>query len=504
MTAVRDRTIALLATPWIAGALVALAARAVYLGDIVQYDSGLYLTFGSEWLHGTVPYRDLLDQKGPVAYGGYALVDLITPERASWVRMAFWVLFSISVWQLAALTERHAGRRAAWLVAVLWALIGTSTAFEGPDTNTEHLSFPLLIGCIDLADRYARRPRAATAIGAGAALVALALVKPVYGLIGFLVLAIFLTGERRVRGVALSAAGGIAVLAVPLIGFAAIGALDDLYDVVWTYNRTYVNEGYDGLFSASMREQIAFWLSYPVLGYALAAGALGLAAWRLGPEETRAGRHRLVRIAVAWWFIGLLVAKTGGRDFWHYQLTGAPSLALLGGVGLAALAAHSRRPQLLAAAVLTAAASGLVVAPALTAATLDDAGRTGTVRRPQLEPIQEIGETLRAATTRDDRIWLAAEYEGESVYWYADRRPASKYIYPRFTYPEPTYDEVSRDLVNRRTGAIVVMPGSPTDYLQPAIRRWNMQIAGRYPVEGGSEVVVYARPDVAARIRETR
>lgn len=95
------------------GALLATLTRLPYFNDVLELDVSTYLTLGSQWAHGVLPYRDLFDNKGPLMPELY--LGLSLPRSVVFVRVVLLLSFILLLVSLSSLIERHAGRRAAWL-----------------------------------------------------------------------------------------------------------------------------------------------------------------------------------------------------------------------------------------------------------------------------------------------------------------------------------------------------------------------------------------------------
>ena len=435
----------MLALPWVAATLVALVVRLPSLRDVMGLDVSVYATLGSEWLQGAVPYRDLFDHKGPLTYELYALFDLLLPSLPVALRLALIALFAVSAWQLAALVERHAGRRAAWCAAVAYAIGASSPALDGVDPNTEQLALPLLVACVDLADRG----RPAAAAGAGAALAAAAMLKPTYALVGLVALVLL---RRSPRALAAAAAGGLLTAAAVLAPLAVAGALDDAWDAVVTYNRE--NQG--ALFDAlnGPREWFTYLVAWP-------GEALLVAGLVLGAAALRDPAHRRISLLAAGWLAAAtVVAKLGGRPFGHYFVVAVPPLAVLAGAGLGALGGSRWVP----AVVLSLLAATLALAPIRGAVALDPSDRFGFQHQPALAAVDEAATVVERETRRGETVYVlsggAATPAGQAVYWLADRAPAARLLYPAAERGLP-WEDARRDLERRPPSAVVVMPTAP-------------------------------------------
>lgn len=479
------------AVPAVAGVVIAALARLPYFHDVLELDASTYLTIGSQWLHGVLPYRDLFDNKGPLMPELYLVLSLT--RSVVLVRLALMVTFAVSMVSLGSLVERHGSRRAAWLVVVIYALAGSSPLFEGQDPNTEQFALPLMIAAVDFADRFASSGRWPSAVLCGVVTAAAVALKAVY-LIAALPAAVLLiqAPRRRSAGVALALLGGAVGLGAIVAPYIAQGTVHDMLWSVFTYNRHYVSEGWHELVQGGGRAMQAFWLSFPGVGLLLTASALGVVA-------VREPRHRrLAWLGLGWALAGLVIARSGLRVFPHYFIPMLPGLALMAGLGLDALAGELARGRAaaLCAVVVLGLAGELSLGPGRDAIANNPSERFGTDTDPAAADIQAIGARVRRLTSARQRIWVATEGDtntGQGIYWLADRRPAARFLYPFDTVP-PTDRQVGASLARRPPAVIVVLNNAPEDYLQGAIRKGHLHQVATVQQPEGDQAQILAGP----------
>jgi len=92
----RARGTAIVLTPTFVASAVAVIPRRDFTLDL-EPDPFIYLTIGSEVLHGAIPYRDVFDHKGPLTYWVYAGLNLLLPSTQAAVRLTLFALFVLSI-----------------------------------------------------------------------------------------------------------------------------------------------------------------------------------------------------------------------------------------------------------------------------------------------------------------------------------------------------------------------------------------------------------------------
>lgn len=108
-------------------------------------DSNAYLTIGRAMLHGQIPYRDLVDHKGPLLYMLHALAACISPYTFRGVFVfeviagAVYCRFAVKIAQL------YAPDKVAWLTAPLVAVVTYTMPAMSEGDSAEEFCLPLLM-----------------------------------------------------------------------------------------------------------------------------------------------------------------------------------------------------------------------------------------------------------------------------------------------------------------------------------------------------------------------
>lgn len=461
-TAVQQRSDVLL----LVGVLiVSLLLRLPGFALPLERDEGAYAYVAWNWLQGGLPYRDAFDHKPPLVYLLYMPPLLFGTPSALAIRVWATLLFLVDVALVFAIGRRVWGRAAGLLAALIFGVAGSAFDLQGLVLNTDQaLVLPALIA-LWFAIRLHETRRLRFAIGAGAAIAATILVKPV-GIV--LLPALLLACRRNVRSIARvygGAALGAAIVGLPIAGYFALrGGWNDLIFGVLTYNQLYASESQDRWLLGPLVDMFAAFvplLLVAVGGVALLAGRSNAA---LSPRARRSGW------LIAGWCVALLIAAIGSlRAYVHYYYPILPFLALLAApcvlwqrrIAPDALSMQRIANQL--AALLLAA---LLLVPfarqnlSLLGTTAEqqairlygDAGKHYFAQAPR------VAEFVRERTQPTDYIYIfAAEPE---VYLLSERRAANRYIYdyPLGLVPGAAA-ELQRDLAARPPKLVITYFG---------------------------------------------
>jgi 4-amino-4-deoxy-L-arabinose transferase-like glycosyltransferase len=451
------------APAWLSGRARALAWLALVLlvcllrwpnaeRPIRDVDESVSVLIANAWLDGEVPYRDEIDQRGPVTYALYALVFAVAGRSNLFaVHLALLLLVLAGAW-LAERTARQLGAEEhghAWgLLAALFVVVGASTyrrsqmlAFhtEWPTLVLSTFGFLLLWRALRPAASERRRSlgllfEAGIAFGCSF----LAKQPAVFdGLAagGFLLL--LALAERRLferatwlRAAAL-AGGFVATVGACVLYFWAAGALADFYLYFWSYNvehYTAVVPVADRLAALNPWAHSRHYLrSNPLfLVSVVVAVVLVVRAWVL--RWRRLERRDEVYLLLVLWTLGAYFgASYSGRNFGHYFIQILAPCALLA-ARVVVDAWHAagtteawKRPARLAL--------GLAVVGALGFSLHRYHEDFWLFERRQPAPkdiaLDALVAWLRGATRPDEAIFVWG-YQPE-VYVLADRKPASRY-----------------------------------------------------------------------------
>jgi hypothetical protein len=429
-------------------ALIPLAAFSILAGFVIMrigflreplmgVDPAIYMTVADGLSRGLRLYADIWDHKPPGIYLLYQLILAVRPTAQAAI-MAGLAAMAVNLLLLYAVARRllgaWAGLAAAWLLAVFTA------AFWASAPNAEVFLLTLQLAALAL---WLWAPEDCPGTGR---VFAAGVLFGVAGMIKYVAaapaaaVALWLAGrahrERRenpFRQMAVFAAG-LAAGALPF-------ALYCLWRGVWSefvagtlgYNAGYVFTGAWSLFRQYGRWFILEYLAQQWALWLLAGAGLALWLWR------RRDRLRL-RAAdgsglVLLWLAGSLVAAAAPLKFLdHYFLLAVPGLCFWAAYPLREGTPLGKAPRVVAALVLLAVS--LPLAGIRTAESLERWRRLPPdPPGPSYEPAV-VGRYLQAHTSADDRIYVWRSLDTD-IYFYAHRRPASRYFFFPHLLREP-------------------------------------------------------------------
>jgi hypothetical protein len=439
--------------PWLLLLAILIATAILRLPTIdtpLERDEGEYAYAGQLLLQGVPPYAAAYNMKFPGIYAAYALVLAAFGSSARGVHLGLLMVNGAAIVLVFLLARRLYGRSAGVVAAATYALLSMSRSVLGMAGHaTQFVVPPALLGALLLAPggRGIGRGR----LFASGLCMGVALLVKQHGF-GFALfgVAIVIGGTLRMGGRSMREAlvrigiytlGVVVPLAATCVALYRAGVLDRFWFWTVDYARAYTSER--GLGSAWLH----FWANFrpvaePSTPLWLVAGA-GMALIWLGREER--ARARFVTAL----FAGSMLAILPGLWFrQHYFILLLPVVAILVGATFAFAARWTARwgwPRPVGVAVplllfLTALTHSLVSQKEL------------FVRRSPAElsrdiyggdPFPEALEIARyiAAHSRPESRIAVLGSEPE-IYFYANRRSATGYIY--------TYALVERQPYARR------------------------------------------------------
>jgi hypothetical protein len=331
------------------GGVIALQRLHTY-DEPLERDVATYVVIGREILHGRELYTDLWDNKPPALYGVFAAAQAMVSDSAGSVLLIGLLCAWSTAVALYAAGSWGAGRPAGLWTATFWALLSADLALQANQPNTE----ALLNACVAIAFaallRIGPRPLDARAVGAGLALGAAILLKAITAplALAWSVVHVILppAGTPRSRAAVQAAAilavcglGGAAVASY----FAATGRGTDLWATLVVHNRYYAGPLLPNLLEG-LRPARLFPPFLRDLRPLIVAAVPGVLLALVTPWSRR------VALLAAWVATVPVVVAAPGKFYAHYYQLWLPPLCIAAGWSLAALAARSRRPALVAAA----------------------------------------------------------------------------------------------------------------------------------------------------------
>jgi Dolichyl-phosphate-mannose-protein mannosyltransferase len=424
---------------WLAVGVVIAAAAAIRLRllDVpLDRDEGEYAYFGQLLLGGVPPYALAYNLKLPGVYGVYALVLAVFGQTPAAIRLGLIVVTSAATAGTYLLGARLAGPTVGVAAAAIFAALSLNPKLLGFAAYAEHFALlPIVAGAL-LLWRAARRRRPALVLAAGVLFGLGLLVRQsaalyVAGGVFYLLVADPEAPDRSRGGrgwaVAEFVAGAVLPLALTCVGLLAAGTFRTFWFWVFSYAPHYQADLSTG------------WRNLErTLGAAAPSASVALALAAVGVAAVLRDRHRDRRVFVLALTASAILATTLGLQFRpHYFLIALPALALLGGLGLAALA---ELPALGRSGRLGWALPGVLLAVAFgqplyaSRAVLfelapDQVSRAVYGRNPFPESV-EIARYIREHSEANDRIAVVGSEP--QIYFYSSRRSATGYIY---TYP---------------------------------------------------------------------
>ena len=439
---------------WLAVAAVVAASATIRLRllDVpLDRDEGEYAYFGQLLLDGVPPYALAYNLKLPGIYGVYALILAAFGQTSAGIHAGLIVATSACTVGTYLLGVRLAGPAVGVASAAVFAALSLNPKVLGLAAYAEHFALlPIVAGALVLprAGRE-RRPLVLLACGILFGLGLLVRQSAALFVVGGAAYLLALDADPaqprlgRVPAVAVFLAGAAAPLVLTCLGLLRAGTFGTFWFWVFTYAPYYqadLSTGWSNLVRT-------LGTVVPSVSVALTVAAIGLGAVL---RDRRRDRRALMLVLVV---SSLLGAMLGLQFRPHYFLIALPALALLAGLGLAALAelvAAGRSPALRWAVpcVLLVAALGQPLHASravLFALAPDQVSRAIYGRNPFPESI-EIARHIREHSAASDRVAVVGSEP--QIYFYAHRRSATGYIY---TYPlmelQPYASSMQREMI---------------------------------------------------------
>jgi hypothetical protein len=428
-----------------------VAAVRLRVADVpLERDEGEYAYAGRLILDGVPPYRLVYNMKFPGTYYSYAAILAVFGRTAWGIHVGLLVVNAATILLVFAIGRRLLGAFPATIAAASFALLSLDRWTLGVFAHATHFVVVAALAGLLLLLRAGDSKRPWEYLGAGVLLGTAVLMKQ--HAIFFLPLAAGLVlwdglrgGMKDVRGTivrtGLLAVGSAVPLAVVVAVLFAQGVLGNFWFWTFRYSREYVTQvplqHAAPNFVVGLRDvseaTLLLWL----------LGAAGLVALWAGPWSAPARRFLTALLGASSLSIcpGLYFRQ-------HYFLLLVPVVALLGGVAVASL------ERLLASVAPVRVARGAAILAFLAAVACyvvpergflfsmspRDLSRFRYGANPFVEA-PEIARYIRERTEPLDRIAvLGSEPE---IYFYADRRSATGYIY---AYPFMEIQDYARSM----------------------------------------------------------
>lgn len=403
-------------------------------------DEGIYATVGRTVLEGGVMYRDAIDHRAPVCHYATALVFAFAGANNVWAMHAtlagMVVLIAVALFLLG---RQWRGTATGLWAAVIFAALSTDLLYVGDaySVSTEwFLAFFSTLGAWWFWANWARAGFWPPFLAGMSYALAFLSKQPGLLEVGAPVLMLVYvaaTGRLRVlqgaRVLGGLVAGFITLTALAFAYFWWNDTLTDFYFYGWTYNLIY----YGADTSLADRVQAALALprmvgeEYPLQLGLIILTALGClhALIRDQPTEQDKAAQPSAVFLLCWLALSAAGSASAGRVHAHYYIQSMPALALAAAWALGTATGWCLSPGRW---WLRTAATLLLLCAAWNLLTHPLKGRTRPAGGQDISYLP--AKFIKAHSLPTDRIIVWGLYP--DFYVYADRKPASKYIYTSF------------------------------------------------------------------------
>jgi hypothetical protein len=407
----------------------------VSLSLVPDIDHGVFLWVGHVLRSGGLPYVDTAETKGPVAYLLWAFASSFGPLTDRSLRAfdaALWLGAMMMARQVTRHVFGHVSSGAPVAAGLFAGAVHVSAGF-GHVAQPDEWGGWFVLGAVLLA-LHASRWSLAFLVGM---LVALSAgIKPSFAVFGAVPLVILVWPDGgayvsdRIRLCVATVGGSVATVALIVLWFASVGALDELIDIHLRFNlQAYAGSDAPAAPSAAPRllgEMPWAWL---VLAPMAVLGTLRM--WT-APDAPRA--RSLVVALWLWVGLALLNTRLQGKYWVYHYSPGSPALALLASGALLQKRGMRRwgwgAPCLVAVIGLLVMGRSTSVVGAwykrvFAGQPLDDWHAWGGARTQLHRGLPSVGAYIKSQTTPDDPVLIFSQ--DAALYSFADRWPPTRF-----------------------------------------------------------------------------
>lgn len=439
---------------WVLVALAVLASAAIRLRLLevpLDRDEGEYAYFGQLLLQGIPPYATAYNFKMPGIYGIYAVILAVFGPTPTGIHAGLLVVNAATIVLVFLVAVRLFNTTVGVAASAAFAALSLSPRLFSPTAYAEHFVLPPALAGMLVLFRAIDCGRPLTFLGGGALFGAAFLVKQSGG--AFALFAVVYVAARAPGGFRrrLGLCGALGAGAVaPLAALCLLMALTGTFATFWFWTFTYAFEYATAVPLAKGGSNLVSALGWILPTSYLATGlaALGLSA--LVWDERAHSKRAVVGLLCACSFL----ATSAGFHFRNqYFVLLLPALALLAGIAVDSVARALSPVR--APALRYGVPIALAVVPLLHLVYLERAILfTGTPHQIMralygLNPFPEsveVARYIRERTSSEDRIAVVGSEP--QIYFYANRRAATGYIY---TYalmePHPYAASMQRQMI---------------------------------------------------------
>lgn len=412
---------------WIAGATVAdLVLRLRFLDVPLSVDEAGYGAVTRTWMRGFALYGDVAWVDRPQGLLGLYRLALVFGDEWA-IRMLALKAGVVLVIALAVIAWTIGGPRAAVVTAWLMAIIGPAPHIEGFTANGELLGGAVAAVAIAIAFRWSLWPRTWLLLAAGivAGLAPLVKQSAFDGVLVVGVIVLVTAYRERAWGAGIVRLGVVAIgIAIPWSLAMLAAALSSPGVSGWWFAIYGYRAQTESLISGDIGFRLNLLLnSIPWMlvdaGVLIALGIIGLFAMR---------RERCLLEPAVWLGACALGFLIGGLYHPHYWVQLLPPFALFAGIGGVWLWENST-PKRGLIIIGIAAGIPLVAAFPIYFASSPELASERSTNDPRVISAITVGNRVAQLTGRDDRVQVL--WANAAVYWYANRIPATRYLWYR-------------------------------------------------------------------------
>ena len=412
------------------------AVRWRLAGIPLERDEGEYAYAGQLLLQGIPPYQFAYNMKLPGTYAAYAAIMAVLGQTPQGIHLGLLLVNAATVVLIYFLAARLFGTLAGTVAAATYALLSTHQSTLGFATHATHFVVLAATAGLVLLLRAEERGKPSMFFCSGLLFGLAFLMKQpgIYlGAFAFLYLIFVHTRRPEIEWVRLSKQAGVFLLGClsPFVLTCILLWRAGVFQNFWLWTFSYARQ-YSSLVSLKDGWELFTYNVLPILGAAPGVWIIALIGLTALLWHPPARRHGVLIIGL---FVFSLLAVSAGLYFRsHYFVLVLPAVALLTGIGVASavsLLTVKQVPSMVRIfpVVVFALACGWAIkknAPYYFYLNPLQACRAVYVNSPFIEAIP-IADYLREHTKPADRIIvLGSEPE---IYFYAQRRSASGYIY---------------------------------------------------------------------------
>jgi len=462
-------------------------------GSNSTIDAAFFALAGRLVRGGHVPYVAFWDHKPPLIY----LINAFALSLSSGGVWGIWVVtvaaFAATLGMAWRAWRPTVGPTAA-IVGLTW--VAVSVGLVAPFNLTEGYVLPVHAAAMLLVTRWSplRRRVFVSGVTIGALAGLAFMLRPNFVGAPAVVMATMVIGllvTRQVRKLAVWVIGvvvGVALTITPiLVWLGTQHALRPFVEQVFAYNATYAAASWSAR-ARSAFEGVAATSAYGTLLLPISGWVLALR--RLLVRRRGATPTPVLLFAVLWLPVEIAFAAVPGRTYMHYFATLLLPFGLLTGIAacevfaiIARLAAPTVADRWHRHVALVVCGVIAVVPIGRTLIGLRDSG----LRGERAEQVDATAHYVRAHSTRGSRLLVWGH--AADVYFFADREPASRFVYP-LAMLTPRYADSSlvAGFVNelRASAPPLIVDATPgvakSDALVPSLGSWNPR--WRYPTSG--------------------